>query len=120
MSKNVFTDQEVGDFYNEKFINLKIDMEEGQGLEFGAKYPVRGYPTLMYLDGDGNIVLKKTGAKKAADFINLGNEAVLKFDRSDDFASRYAEGERDVVFMIKYIKELNKVGKPSLKIAMII
>ena len=31
LQKNVFTKKAVGDFYNSKFINVKMDMEKGEG-----------------------------------------------------------------------------------------
>ncbi|GAH00631.1 unnamed protein product, partial [marine sediment metagenome] len=31
MSKNVFTEGKVGDYFNESFVNVKIDMEKGEG-----------------------------------------------------------------------------------------
>lgn len=47
MAKNVFTQKKVGDFFNENFINLKMDMETTDGASFGHKYPVSAYPTLF-------------------------------------------------------------------------
>ena len=33
MAKNIFTNDTVADFYNSRFINAKIDMEKGEGVE---------------------------------------------------------------------------------------
>lgn len=51
MAATTFKEAAVGDFFNKEFINLKIDMEKGQGLEFRGKYPVSAYPTLMFING---------------------------------------------------------------------
>tara|TARA_R110002111_G_scaffold108334_2_gene167008 strand:- start:12 stop:413 length:402 start_codon:yes stop_codon:yes gene_type:complete len=64
MDANVFTEKEVGDAFNEHFINLKIDMEKGEGPELARKYNVRAYPTLFLIDGDGKVVKRILGAKK--------------------------------------------------------
>ena len=37
MAKDVFTQKEVGDFYNKSFINVKLDMEKGEGIGFSQK-----------------------------------------------------------------------------------
>lgn len=64
MEANTFQEKEVGDAFNKKFINLKIDMEKGAGPELARKYNVRAYPTLLLIDGDGNVVKRILGAKK--------------------------------------------------------
>ncbi len=117
MSKNVFTQKKAGDFYNSKFINVKMDMENGKNAEFVGKYPVRAYPTLLFIGGDGKIALKSVGGKKINDLIKLGKKALLSNNKSDDYAKEYEKGERSFSFIIKYIKELNLAGKSSLKIA---
>jgi len=117
MAKEVFTQAEVGDFFNSNFINLKLDMETPDGRSFGSKFPVSAYPTLFFLNGDGEIVKKVTGGKQAADLIALGKTAIKSYDRSGDYAVKYEEGDRSYELVHNYVKELNKVGKPSLKIS---
>src|SRR5690554_4684519 len=80
MAKNVFTQDKVGDYFNKNFINLKLDMEEADGITFGHKHPVRAYPTLFFLDGDGNIVTTVRGSRNADDLLNLGKDALSKLD----------------------------------------
>ena len=116
MAKNVFTQAEVGDFYNKNFINLKLDMEESDGRTFGAKYPVSAYPTLLFLNGKGELVKKVTGGQQADGLISIGEAAMKGYDRSGEYAKLYEEGKRDYELMVSYVKELNKVEKPSLKI----
>lgn len=116
MAKTAFVDAKVGDFYNANFINLKIDMEKGQGLTFSQKYPVSAFPTLMFLNGKGEIVHKSVGAKDAAQLVELAKKAMSKDDRSGDYETAYNEGKRDYDLVYKYVKALNKVGKPSSKI----
>lgn len=117
MAKNVFTKAEVGDFYNENFVNLKLDMEEMDGVTFGHEYPVSAYPTLLFLNAKGELVKKSVGGKQANDLIELGKSAILSYDKSADYAILYDEGNRDFDLMMNYVKELNKVKKPSLKIS---
>lgn len=117
MAKDVFTQSKVGDFFNDKFINLKLDMETPDGRSFGQKYPVSAYPTLFFVNGEGEIIQKITGGKQADDLIGLGKNAIKSYDRSDDYAVKYEEGDRSYDLMMSYVSELNKVGKPSLKIS---
>ncbi len=117
MAAQVFTLPEVGEYYNAHFINMKIDMEKGMGLEFGRTYPVRAYPTLMYIDDKGEVIKKVVGAKQGPDFLKLGQEVMAGFDTSLDLAKAYEEGDRSYELVLEYIKALNKSKKPSLKIS---
>ncbi len=117
MAATTFKDAKVGDFFNEQFINMKIDMEKGQGLTFRNKYPVSAYPTLLFINGEGEVVHKATGAKDANGIIQLAELAMRKDDRSGSFAKQYEAGNRDYDLVLNYITALNKVGKPSLKIS---
>ena len=117
MSNNVFPNDKVGTFYNKNFINMKLDMERGEGLKFRKKYPVSAFPTLFYIDYTGELVMKVKGAQDVAGFIKLGHNALNKIDRSGLFAEAYEKGDRDPELVYNYVKALNKAGKPSLKIA---
>ncbi len=117
MAKNVFTQQTVGDYFNENFINMKIDMEEGMGLAFRQKYRVSAFPTLFFIDENGEIVKKSVGGKRTDDFISLGKGVVASHDRSGDFAQQYEKGNRDYPLVLSYIKAMNKKGTSSSKVA---
>lgn len=76
LQKNVFTDDEVGTYYNSTFINVKMDMEKGEGIELAERYEVTSYPTLFFINGDGQLVHKSIGALETNEFITLGKTAV--------------------------------------------
>jgi thiol-disulfide isomerase/thioredoxin len=117
MARDVFPNEEVGNFYNRYFINMKLDMEKGQGLDFRKEYPVSAFPTLFYINGDGEVVHKVKGAQGVGSFIDLGKKVLSLADNSEDYAKRYEEGERDPEFLLEYVKALNNAGKSSLRVA---
>ena len=117
MAKNVFTDEKVGEFYNKNFINMKIDMEKKPGRKFGRKYPVSAFPTLMYIDGKGELVHKVKGAQQVDGFLKLGKFAMSKVDNSKEYAETYEKGDRSPELVYNYVKALNKAGKSSLKVS---
>jgi len=41
MDKNVFPTAEAGEYFNKNFVNAKIDMEKGEGLDIAKKYSVQ-------------------------------------------------------------------------------
>ena len=77
MSANVFTDESVAEYYNAHFINLKMDMERGEGPTLSRRYSVMGYPTLLFINSNGEVKKRAMGGKKAAAFIALG-QSVMK------------------------------------------
>ncbi len=117
MAKNVFTDESVGDYYNQAFISIKMDMEKPKGRDFGQEYPVSAYPTLFYINEKGELLKKVVGGRDVASFLTLGQEIAGSYDRSGDLAALYEEGNRDFELVLKYVKALNNANKPSLKIA---
>jgi thiol:disulfide interchange protein len=78
MAKNTFTDAKVGEFFNSRFVNLKIDMEkDADGPEIMKKYKVSAYPTFLFIDGNGKLVHSLMGYQNASQF--LGSvQAVIK------------------------------------------
>jgi len=117
MAQNVFPDEKVGAFYNRNFVNMKLDMENGEGLEFRKKYPVSAFPTLFYIDADGKIIQQTRGAQSAEAFLQLGQKVLAKSDRSGEYAAEYEKGNRDPELVLKYVQALNKAGKSSLQIS---
>lgn len=99
MASQVFTQKEVGDFYNSKFVNAKIDMEKGEGIELAQRYNVQAYPTFLFVDGDGNIAHRAVGYKLADEFIELGKVALDSEKRLGGLITRYDGGNRDPQFL---------------------
>lgn len=78
LKANTFSDAEVGKLYNQKFINVALDGEKGEGLELAKKYAVKSYPTLLFLDNSGTIVTQTGGYHNPEEFIELGKTVAKK------------------------------------------
>ena len=72
MQKNVFTRDDVAAVYNKNFINVKYDMESGEGLKLAGKYPLEAYPTLFFIDANGKVVKQVIGYQTPEKLIDLG------------------------------------------------
>lgn len=77
MEANTFKDDKVGAFFNENFINLKIDMEKGEGPELARRFKVTAYPTMFFINSKGEVVTKILGAKQPKPFLKAA-EDILK------------------------------------------
>lgn len=83
MSARVFPNKEVGDYFNEHFINVKIDMEKGEGPQLSQRYGVRAYPTLFFIDANGKVVGKNVGYLKPEQLKAYGEKVVNALSNSE-------------------------------------
>lgn len=117
MARDVFPNAKVGDYFNDNFINVKMDMEKGEGKTLARKYSVNAYPTLLFVDGSGKVVHMSKGAKPAAKFINLGKTAMRKNDKSPEYVKQYEAGKREPDFLRRYAYSLRSAKKDYQRIA---
>lgn len=103
MAKNVFTNDTVADYYNKNFVNAKIDMEKGEGVEIAKQYDVRCYPNLLFVDGNGKIVHRVAGGMSPKEFIELGEETKSPEKCFAYYAKNYEANKTNSDFLRKYI-----------------
>lgn len=73
MAATSFKDPKVGELFNKKFINLKIEVEKTEdGLTLARAYGVKAYPTLLFIDGDGIIKKSVIGFQTADQLLAVG------------------------------------------------
>ena len=112
MDRDVFTDKEVGQFYNANFINAKFDMEVGEGLELAKTYEVRAYPTILFIDGSGKAMHRMVGTKPAEAFLEVGHIALDPDKRLAGMERRLDAGERDPAFIAEVITAFEESMHP--------
>jgi thioredoxin-related protein len=110
MNQHVFTDKDLGDVLNNKFISVQIQMDVTNGNdEFNKSWirdiarlqelaDINAYPTILFFTSDGKLVLKSQGFKDAGNLIRLA-----------DFASKPEEKE-------KFEKDLFAYQKGKLEV----
>ena len=108
MDLNVFTDPQVGGYFNEQFVCIKRDQEaeDFDGPELTGPNEVTELPTYLFIGGNGKHVHKGTGYFEPAAFIRLGEAAIHGVvDRFGALRERYEAGERDRQFVRSYLAE---------------
>ncbi len=78
LKANTFSNGEVGGLYNESFINVALDGEMGEGKIIASLYKVGGYPSLLFIDGHGNVIARTVGFHNPSQFIRLGKNVLEK------------------------------------------
>ena len=106
MDKKTFTDISVGDKFNARFINYKVDAEKGFGINLAKRYNVTSYPTCLFIDANENSVYNQEGLLRAPDLLKeadmvLNNQANSKPLWTLD--KLYNDGRRDSEFLNEYI-----------------
>ncbi|WP_330747191.1 thioredoxin family protein [Chryseobacterium sp. CP-77] len=99
MVKNIFPLQSVGDYYNSHFINAKIDMEKGEGIELARKYNVKAFPTYLFIDGNGEAVHRTLGYVEEKDFIQFAKDAEDPNKRLTSLKQQFEKGEKNPEFL---------------------
>jgi thioredoxin 1 len=78
LKENTFPDPEVGALFNKNFINLAFDIEKADGKALAEKYDVRRHPTLLFVNGQGEVVEQAAGFQNTRRLIELGQTALAE------------------------------------------
>ncbi len=106
MAKHVFTNDTVADYYNLHFVNLKLDMEKGEGLAYAEKYQVRCYPNMMFLDANGNVVHRVAGSMPVTEFIAFAKKTKTPEKAFGALKTKYESADLNESNVVSYINLL--------------
>ncbi|AFD05715.1 protein containing a thioredoxin domain [Solitalea canadensis DSM 3403] len=118
MSNQIFPREDVGAFFNKNFINLKIDAEKGEWIEFSKKYGVKAYPTFLFINSQNEeLIGNAVGAYPAAEFLDVGNDMLKKLNGVKevslaDLEAQFKNGDRSDEFIQQYVKRLKVENQP--------
>lgn|GEM_PF-541599 len=128
MDREVFPLKSVGDFYNQHFVNYKIQMDKtGKDTEdikrryadaewFEKTFNIVSYPCYLFFDAEGNLVHQSGGGKLTGEqFIAIGQEALNPDMRLNNLHKLYLEGNRAPQFMKNYIQKLAGASDAKLE-----
>jgi thiol-disulfide isomerase/thioredoxin len=100
-----FSHPEVAAKYNASFINYKMDVSNPNGPrkfleDRGIRLP--SYPQFLFFDGDGNLVHQGEVSPTVSSINGVADDALKPENRSSNFNARFANGERDMNFLVRY------------------
>ncbi len=112
MANTIFPTKEAGDYFNKNFVNIKIDMEKGEGVDIAKKYSISAYPTFLILDGDGNEIGRIIGGGELDKFIKQVDQAKDIKNSPAHLKSVY-DADKTVDNAVTYLKSLSKAYRQA-------
>ena len=76
MAKEVLTVKEVGNYCNEQFVCIQMDVDQPEGKEFKKKYGVKFIPMFFILQEDGVVRHLVQGSRSPDDFLAWAKRGV--------------------------------------------
>ncbi len=76
MDRTTFSDAGVVAWAKASVVPVRVDAEKGEGRKISARYQAFSFPTIVFIDGDGNEIDRLVGGYQASDFTR-GGEAIL-------------------------------------------
>lgn len=98
MVKEVFTDYDVGEFFNENFINYQVDAEYEE-MALVESIDLEAYPTLVFFNSDGDILSKFVGALDSYELLIKGTQ-LLELPQTK---AAFNENQGDYGALIDYL-----------------
>jgi len=97
----IFKEKAVGDFYNQNFINYRLEVSSDDVRQFLAPKKIFAPSLPLFLFFDANETLQHFAIvnSTAAELVREGKEALTPNARAGNFRNRYAAGERSNDFL---------------------
>lgn len=114
MVAEVFSQEQVGKYFNEKFISVKYDMEKGEGVDLRNRYGVGLYPTFLILDTQGKVCYKFIGFCPSEDLLKHAEKGTSSVSDYAEMEARYQTGERDKMFLKGFLHRMKEYNDPRM------
>ena len=119
MSATVFPQTKVGDFFNSKFVNTKIQMDKTdkdseevkawyeEAERFGKDYKIAAYPTFLIFNPQGELVHRMVGGGDADEFIERCKDALKSETQYYALLKAFNENPTDLTLAHRMVRAAN-------------
>ncbi|MBB2952921.1 thioredoxin fold domain-containing protein [Sphingobacterium sp. JUb56] len=119
MSASVFPQTKVGDFFNSKFVNAKIQMDKTdkdseevkawyeEAERFGKDYKIAAYPTFLIFNPQGELVHRMVGGGDADEFIERSKDALKSETQYYALLKAFNENPTDLSLAHRMVRAAN-------------
>ena len=116
MDANVFTDPQLAEFFNNSFVNLKVNLEEGNGVAFAEKYNPPAFPTFYFLNSTGEVQHMALGAFDVISLTQIGIDALNPTGNLAYFKNNHESNKSNGNFLKNYATLLKSLRLPDSKV----
>ena len=110
MAKEVFTQNQVGEYFNKTFFSVSMNMEKGEGVDFAKKYNITAYPTLLFFNSKGEFLNKSVGYRESEELIETSKAALDPKNQLGTIEREYENGDKSLQSLINYCSKLRGMG----------
>jgi len=126
MEKDVYSDEKVANYFNNKFINLKVQMDITpkdddhvkqwyvDAKVIGQLYKINAYPCFLFFSPDGEIVHKGLGLQSVDDFLRLAANAMDPENQYYTLLKQYQSDKLDTGSMKSFARMARSLGETEL------
>lgn len=126
MGKEIYPLKTVGDYFNEHFVSVKVQMDSTAKDNEGVKkwridahkldevYNINAYPTFLFFSPDGQIVHRISAGMNDAAFLQLGKDAIFPEKQNYTLLDRFRKGKRDTAKMKELAEFAKSIGEEKL------
>jgi thioredoxin-related protein len=126
MDKNIYTDEKVGNYFNDKFISIKAQIDSSSkdnevikswysdAGNLKSKYNINAFPTFLFFSSEGKLVHKAIGGYGAERFISLASDALSPQKQYYNLTAEYLQGARDTSVMKQLARSAKELGDKDL------
>lgn len=117
MAATTFMEKEVGDYFNEHFVCYKLmtnpedKTEREKARAVADKYHANFLPTLLWLDGEGNLMHYATGYKGVAELLAEARTAQDPAKRLGSLMQAWNDGDRSLATGMAYFSMFPDASK---------
>jgi len=76
MDKHTFTRYDLGNEYNNNFINVKVNIESLEGIAFKMQYNVMAIPDFLFFDNKGELIYRDYGQKSTSELLSMSYQVI--------------------------------------------
>lgn len=130
MDINVFSKKQVGDYFNHRFISVRVQMDKTQNDNdnirnwyadakvIKEKFRVAVLPTLLFFSPSGDIIHNEQGYKSVAQLLNAGaitlSSSPKQFKQYAAFVDAYRKGKRNYILMPEILMQGKRYSESEL------
>lgn len=126
MEVDVFSDSLIGDFFNDNFVSVKVQLDTSKSDNEEVKrwyadahsimkrYNVSAFPTFLFLSPDGKIVHKGVGYKNINNFLALAKDACNPNRQYYTLLDQYNRNPNEVHSLAYLARLTYELGDPNV------